>query len=149
MIVVYLMWLVAPFTYSHHCIMDVSGGGTTLVMCDLHNHYTLYCMCLMISKCNWRASAEANTIGEQQQKRTLLGSNSLRGHSRGSTDEDDTVREQQMKQIQLGSSWVWPHKTSGRQRHYRTRVLVHQSNGLQWPHYEGGESPAYAYLCLQ
>ena len=84
----------------------------------------------MISKCNWGEAAEANTIGEQQQKRTLLGSSSLRGNSRRSTDEDSSIREQQMKQMQLGSSWVWPHKTSGRQRHDHTRVLVHQSNGL-------------------
>jgi len=62
------MWLVAPFTYmySHTALWkwDVSGGGTTLVMCDLHTHYTLYCMCLMISKCNWGAAAEEDTIGK-------------------------------------------------------------------------------------
>lgn len=39
----------------------------------------------------------------------------------------EAVREQQPN---LGNSWVWTHETSAHQRHYCTKLLVHQSREL-------------------
>ena len=93
------------------CVTELgsSGGGTTVVTCNLHTYYTLYCVC--------------------DNKRTHLRSSSWRGHNWGTAAEADAVGEQQLEQTQLGCSSVWPHETSARQRHYRTRLLVRQSRG--------------------
>ena len=56
------------------CLTEVggSGGGTTVVMRDLHS-YTLYCMCVLTS-----------------------------GHTRGAAAEDDILEEQHLKWTQFG-----------------------------------------------
>ena len=53
------------------------GGGTRLVMHDLHT-YTLYCACIITSEHNHRAAAEGDVIREQQLKRTQIGEQQLK-----------------------------------------------------------------------
>ena len=44
-----------------------SGGGTTVVTCDLRTYmYTLYCVCVITSGHTRGAAAEENAIGKQQ-----------------------------------------------------------------------------------
>ena len=47
--------------------------------------------------------------------------------NRGAAAEVEALGEQQPN---LGNSWVWTHETSAHQRHYCTRLLVHQSRKL-------------------
>ena len=49
------------------------------------------------------------------------------GANRGAAAEVEALGEQQPN---LGNSWVWTHETSAHQRHYCTKLLVHQSREL-------------------
>ena len=98
---------------------EVSGsrGRTTFVTCDLHT-YTLWgvCMCVITSGRTWGSAAEEDAVGEQQLKRTQLGSSKLKGTRSGNSS---------------GNKCSWGaarlSETNARQRHYCTRLLVRQS----------------------
>jgi len=51
-------------------------------------YYTLYCMCVITSRCTRAAASEADTIRERQLKRMYLGSNSWSVHNRGAVQSD-------------------------------------------------------------
>ena len=60
------------------CVCNGSGkfgGGTTVVTHDLRI-YTLFGVCAITSERTQGASAEEDTVGEQQLKQTQLGSSS-------------------------------------------------------------------------
>jgi len=54
----------------------VGDGRTRLVPHDLHTYCTLYCecMCMITSRCNQGAAADADAIVEQQLKQTKQAS---------------------------------------------------------------------------
>ena len=90
--------------HAHHWCH--TGGGTTVVMCNLRTYYTLYGVCVITSRRNRGAAAEEDAVGEQQLKRTQSGSSSWRGRSRGAAAEEDAVGEQELKRTESGSrSW--------------------------------------------
>jgi len=68
------------------CVTKVgcSGGGTTVVTCNLHT-YTLYCADAITRGHTQGAAAEMDTIGEQQAKA-------------------NAIREQQLKRMQWGAA---------------------------------------------
>ena len=67
---------------------------------------------------------------EQQLKWTQSYNSSWSRRNQGTAAKVDAVREQQFMQMQSGHSSVWTRETSALQRHYHTRLLVHQSRGL-------------------
>ena len=137
-----------------------SEGGATAMMCDLRTYYTLYCVCVITSGRTRGAAAEEDVVREPQLKLTQSGSSNLKRTQSGSSNlkriqfgeqqlkriqfgEQQLKRiqfgEQQLKRMQLGCSSIWwLRETSARQRHYHTRLLVHQSRAHR--HGEGGET---------
>ena len=78
---------------------------------------------MITSGCCQGAAAEEDPVGELQLKQTQL---------REQQAEADTIKEQHLKPTQSEHSLDWPPETSACQRHYHTRLLVHQSRCLQW-----------------
>jgi len=48
--------------------MGCSGNGITIVTHNFCIYYTLHWVCMITSRCNQGAAAEADAIGEQQLK---------------------------------------------------------------------------------
>ena len=73
----------------------------------------------------------------------------------GAAAEVDAIREQQLKLTKSGHSLAWLHETSAHQRHYHTRMLVHQGRGLGQTHVDvvkevrPQKHTVYMYVCLQ
>ena len=96
------------------CVTEVgsSGSGTPVLTHNLHTCILYFVPCV------------------RDNKQTHSRSSSWRGCSWGAAAEAEAVGKQQMKQTQSGCSLVWPCENGAYQRHYHTRLLVHQSMGL-------------------